>query len=124
MQIYKIDHVQLAMPPGGESEAVRFYEGLLGITNVPKPAALAVRGGCWFVHDELQIHLGVEEDFRPAKKAHPALLVHGLTELVERLSDHGVEARWDTELPNYLRAFISDPFGNRIELMECLSESM
>lgn len=120
MQIYKIDHVQLAMPPGGESEAVMFYEGLLGIPHVPKPAALAVRGGCWFVRDELQVHLGVEEDFRPAKKAHPALLVHGLTELVERLSAHGIEPRWDTELPNYLRAFISDPFGNRIELMEVL----
>jgi hypothetical protein len=81
MRIRGIEHVRLAMPPGKESEARSFYEGVLGIPEVPKPPNLAKRGGCWFVRDALKIHLGVENDFRPARKAHLALLVEDLPAL-------------------------------------------
>ena len=93
MRVQRIDHVQLAMPAGGEDDAAAFYEGLLGIPRVPKPEPLAARGGCWFVDGEVQLHLGVEDDFRPARKAHPALVVEGLAKLVERLRAAGVEVR-------------------------------
>jgi hypothetical protein len=83
--ISAVDHVQLAMPPGGEDEAAAFYEGVLGIPRVPKPPYLAKRGDCWFESDAVKIHLGVEGDFRPAKKAHPALLVDGLDRLIGEL---------------------------------------
>ena len=75
MGIVRLDHVQLAMPAGREADAVAFYEGVLGITQVPKPSHLAARGGCWFERGDLKVHLGVEADFRPATKAHPAFLV-------------------------------------------------
>ena len=117
-RIAQIDHVQLAMPVGREADAIAFYEDLLGIPNVPKPAALAVRGGCWFEDGELRIHLGVEADFRPAKKAHPALRVVGLPELVQRLRSHGLVVRDDEMLPGHERVYVDDPFGNRIELLE------
>ena len=117
-RIAQIDHIQLAMPVGCEAEAIAFYAGLLGIPNVPKPAALAVRGGCWFEDGELRIHLGTEADFRPARKAHPALRVVGLAELVQRLRSHGLEVRDDELLPGHERVYVDDPFGNRIELLE------
>src|SRR5687768_11044841 len=120
MPVERIEHVQLAMPAGGEAEATQFYEGLLGITHVPKPAHLASRGGCWFENDRLKIHLGVESGFRPARKAHPALLVSGLRELVSRLADAGVELLTDEPLEGYDRVYAYDPFGNRLELMEPL----
>ena len=115
-----LDHVQLAMPAGRESEATAFYEGLLGISNVPKPPHLAKRGGCWFEDGEVKIHLGVDADFRAAKKAHPALIVNGLRELVERLAHAGVTIKDDEPLEGYDRIYVDDPFGNRIELMEPL----
>jgi catechol 2,3-dioxygenase-like lactoylglutathione lyase family enzyme len=118
MQITRIDHVQLAMPPGREQDAVDFYEGLLGVPQVPKPAHLAVRGGCWFERGELKIHLGVEADFRPAQKAHPALSVHGLTELLDHLRASSVEVRDGEPLDGFDHAYVDDPFGNRIELIE------
>ena len=118
MQITRIDHVQLAMPPGREHDAVEFYEGLLGIPQVPKPAHLAARGGCWFERGELKIHLGVEADFRPALKAHPALAVRGLPELLTRLRERRVEVREGEPLDGFDHAYIDDPFGNRIELIE------
>jgi catechol 2,3-dioxygenase-like lactoylglutathione lyase family enzyme len=118
VRIDRIDHVQLAMPPGGEAVAVAFYEGLLGIRHVPKPAHLAVRGGCWFEDREVKVHLGVEHDFRPARKAHPALLVTDLPALVDVLRDAGIEVRDDEPLAGYDRVYVDDPFGNRIELME------
>jgi catechol 2,3-dioxygenase-like lactoylglutathione lyase family enzyme len=118
MTISRIDHVQLAMPPGREAEAVAFYEGVLGIPHVPKPPSLAVRGGCWFERDDLKIHLGVEAEFRPAKKAHPALLVEGLTELVAQLRAHSVTVRDAEPLDGIEHVYIDDPFGNRIELLE------
>lgn len=118
MRVRAIDHVQLAMPAGGEAEALAFYGGLLGIPVVPKPAHLAARGGCWFEADGLRVHLGVDPEFRPARKAHPALLVEDLPALVARLSAAGVAVRRDEPLEGYDRVYVDDPFGNRIELME------
>jgi hypothetical protein len=85
MELRSIDHVQLAMPPGGEAEARTFYEGVLGIPEIPKPANPAKRGGCWFARGALKVHLGVEKDFQPARKAHPAFLVEDLPCLKPRL---------------------------------------
>lgn len=118
MNVIRIDHVQLAMPAGGEDAATAFYEGLLGLRRVPKPPHLEVRGGCWFVGEDVQLHLGVEADFRPARKAHPALLVSGLTDLVEALRDGGANVYSDQPLQGFERVYVDDPFGNRIELME------
>jgi catechol 2,3-dioxygenase-like lactoylglutathione lyase family enzyme len=113
----RIDHVQLAMPVGGEPTARRFFVDVMGMTEVPKPAALAVRGGCWFRAGEVELHLGIEPDFRPAKKAHPALRVADLEGVIARLREAGVTVRDDDELPGVRRCFIDDPFGNRIELI-------
>jgi len=118
MPIVSIEHVQLAMPAGMENAAREFYQGLLGIPEVPKPPELAKRGGAWFERGSLKIHLGVEADFRPARKAHPALLVTDLEALVTRLRLHKVAVIDDDPLEGYLRVYITDPFGNRIELME------
>lgn len=120
--IHGIDHVQLAMPPGGERLAVDFYEGLLGIAQVPKPPHLAVRGGCWFEDDRVKIHLGVEQDFRPAKKAHPALLIEDVVRLVTALRAAGVEVVDDEPLDGYDRVYAYDPFGNRLEFMQPLQD--
>jgi catechol 2,3-dioxygenase-like lactoylglutathione lyase family enzyme len=119
MTILGIEHVQLAMPPGREAEAREFYSGLLGIPETTKPAELAKRGGAWFESGSLKIHLGVEADFRPARKAHPALLVRDLQALVDRLRKAGVGVLEDT-LDGYHRVYVADPFGNRLELMEPL----
>lgn len=118
MSIMRVDHIQLAMPAGGEGAARAFYAGLLGLVEVPKPASLAKRGGAWFEKGEVRLHLGVDQDFRPARKAHPGLLVHGLAELASRLRDAGVPVTEDALLPGYDRIYVEDPFGNRIELME------
>jgi catechol 2,3-dioxygenase-like lactoylglutathione lyase family enzyme len=120
MQISGIDHVQLAMPRGREDDARRFYGELLGLPEQPKPPNLAKRGGCWFGREGVVLHLGVEDGFRPARKAHPALLVDDLPALVERLGAAGVEVVRDEPLPGYDRVYVSDPFGNRIELLEPL----
>src|SRR4051794_31868604 len=101
-----LDHVQLAMPTGEEDTAERFYVGALGFTRLPKPEPLASRGGCWFGAGEVQVHLGVEADFRPAKKAHPALRVAGLDDLATHLADGGIDVKWDAELPNVKRCFV------------------
>lgn len=119
MVVYGIDHVQLAIPVGGEQVARRFYGNLLGLTEIPKPPNLAARGGAWFHCGPLQLHLGVESDFRPAKKAHPALLVNDLAGLLKTLTVAGFEVQYDSEpVRGFDRAFTSDPFGNRIELVE------
>lgn len=118
MRLVGIHHVQLAMPPGEEERAVAFYEGVLGIPQVDKPGHLAARGGCWFESAEVRIHLGVEPDFRPARKAHPALLVENLTRLKHALSQAGVAVVEDQPLPEYERCYVTDPFGNRIELLQ------
>lgn len=116
-RLLRVDHVQLAMPEGAEDEAERFYAGLLGLERQPKPEPLASRGGCWFSNGPVVLHLGVEGDFRPARKAHPALVVDDLDALVATLVEAGVEVRPDTELPGLERCFVDDPFGNRIELI-------
>lgn len=117
-RIRRLDHVQLAMPEGGEERARQFYQDALGIPEVPKPAYLAKRGGCWFERAELKIHLGVERDFHPAKKAHPALVVEGLEDLAAQLRARGYAVQPDSRLEGYRRFYVHDPFGNRIEFME------
>jgi catechol 2,3-dioxygenase-like lactoylglutathione lyase family enzyme len=117
-RIIAIDHVQLAMPAGGEDVARGFYEGILGLDELPKPAELAGRGGAWFAAGHVQVHLGVEADFRPARKAHPALEVRGLAALVARCEAAGIAVTRDVPLPGMDRVHVSDPFGNRIELVE------
>ena len=101
-----------------ESAAREFYQDVLGIPEVPKPPQLAKRGGAWFERGSLKIHLGVEADFRPARKAHPALLVVDLESMIVRLKERNVEVIDDDPLEGYLRVYVADPFGNRIELME------
>lgn len=120
MQVESIDHIQLAMPAGGEAAARRFYAKLLGIPEVPKPPKLAVRGGAWFERGALRVHLGVEEGFLPAKKAHPAFLVSDLPALVEQMQAAGVTIQDDANLPGFHRVYVEDPFGNRLELMEAM----
>jgi catechol 2,3-dioxygenase-like lactoylglutathione lyase family enzyme len=116
-EIVRLDHVQLAMPPGGEERAEIFYAGLLGFERVPKPEPLAARGGCWFVRGATAIHLGVEEDFRPARKAHPAFVVRDLAALESVLQAGGVEVRPNPERESGRGCYVDDPFGNRIELI-------
>ena len=111
-----LDHVQLAIPRGGEPVARRFYVDLLGLVEVPKPAEQAGRGGCWFESGDVKLHLGVEDDFRPARKAHPALRCRDYAGLLARLADAGVEMRPATDVPGVTRCHVFDPFGNRIEL--------
>ena len=118
MFITGIDHVQLAMPAGEEAKARAFYAGLLGLAEREKPAALAGRGGVWFGNDSVDVHLGVEEGFRAARKAHPAFGVRDLGGLRRRLEDAGVAVRDDDQLPGLTRIFVDDPFGNRIELID------
>lgn len=112
-----IHHVQLAMPAGGEAEAIAFYEGVLGIAQVPKPANLAERGGCWFEVSTVRIHLGVEKEFRPARKAHPALVVTNLADLRIHLTNRGIEVAEDEPLAGFDRFYAFDPFGNRLEFL-------
>jgi len=118
MRVVAIEHVQLAMPEGGEKQARRFYSELLGITETPKPPHLAVRGGCWFEQGALKVHLGVEKIFQPAKKAHPAFVVEDLPALKAKLAAAGFTPREDEALEGYDRCYVDDPFGNRLELME------
>jgi catechol 2,3-dioxygenase-like lactoylglutathione lyase family enzyme len=118
LKIVGVDHIQLAMPAGGEGKARAFYAGLMGVPEVPKPAALAARGGAWFESPQVKIHLGVDHEFRPARKAHPGLLVEGLSELTARLRSAGYEVI-DEPLNGRGRIYVDDPFGNRLELIEC-----
>lgn len=118
MQIVRVDHVQLAMPPGEEEAATAFYQGLLGLGRVPKPPHLEARGGCWFEDGTVRIHLGVEQDFRPARKAHPALIVEDLPALVATLTAASVPVSDGAPLEGFARVDVEDPFGNRLELME------
>ena len=116
-RLVAVDHVQLAMPRGGEDQARTFYVGALGLAEQPKPPNLAARGGCWFSNSQVTLHLGVEDDFRPARKAHPALTVEDLDALCSVLQDAGHGVRFDDELPGVRRCYVDDPFGNRIELI-------
>ncbi|HEX8836114.1 MAG TPA: VOC family protein [Candidatus Acidoferrum sp.] len=118
MRVLGVDHVQIAMPKGSEDRARGFYGEVLGMKEIPKPQALAGRGGCWFAAGAAQVHLGAEEDFRPAKKAHPALLVEGLDEILAKCRAAGLPSRPDAEIDGRRRVHVFDPFGNRLELME------
>lgn len=118
MPIVGIDHVQLAMPAGCEEQARRFYGEALGLPEKPKPADMAGRGGCWFESEHVKIHLGVDKNFRAATKAHPGLLVSDLRAILQRCRAQGCEGIDEASLPGYLRVFVNDPFGNRIELLE------
>jgi catechol 2,3-dioxygenase-like lactoylglutathione lyase family enzyme len=113
-----LHHVQLAIPPGGEDRCRAFWGDVLGMTEIDKPPVLAARGGCWFRGGGLEVHLGVEEDFQPARKAHPGILVAGLSSLAARLEAADVAVHWDEDLPGYDRFYTDDPFGNRLEFLE------
>jgi len=113
--LLRIDHVQLAMPPGGEALAEGFYSGVLGLPRVPKPPRLAARGGCWFESTAVHVHLGVEDPFVAARKAHPAFVVDDLRGFV---AAHHLDVRWSDEVPGTLRCHVDDPFGNRLELID------
>ncbi len=114
----RVHHVQLAMPRGGEDDARAFYGELLQMTEIPKPPGLADRGGIWFAQSRIELHLGVEEDFRPARKAHPGLLVTDLDELARRLSAVGQSVTPQEDIPGLLRFHAYDPFGNRLEFLQ------
>lgn len=118
MAFARMHHVQLALPPGREADARRFFVDMLGMVEVEKPAALAARGGAWFRAAEVELHLGVEDEFRPARKAHPGIVVTDLDDIVHRLADAGQQVRWDTEFPGFRRVYAEDPFGNRLEFLE------
>lgn len=118
MNVVGVDHVQLAIPAGSEEAARGFYSGVLGLTEVPKPPQLAARGGCWFERGRVQIHLGVEPSFAPARKAHPALLVKDLEAARRALEDAGARVEPDGSVPGVRRLYTEDPFGNRIELIQ------
>lgn len=120
--ITALDHVQLAAPPGSEPELRAFYTGVLGMAEIAKPPALAARGGCWFSAGGVVLHLGVEGDFRPARKAHPGIRVTGIEAFAERLAAHGAEVVWDDHLPGHARFYSSDPAGNRLEFLEPLPD--
>ncbi len=114
-----LHHVQLACPAGHEASLREFYVSVLGMTEKPKPAPLAARGGCWFLDEyEAELHLGVEPDFRPARKAHPALLRPDLDALAARLEQHGYPVKWgNDELPGFRRFYTEDCVGNRLEFV-------
>jgi catechol 2,3-dioxygenase-like lactoylglutathione lyase family enzyme len=114
-----IHHVQLACPAGAEHALRSYYRDLLGLTEVPRPPLLAGRGGCWFRGYGIELHLGVEEPFRPARKAHPGLLWPDLDALAHRLAAHGYPVRWadPAEFPGVRRFHTDDPYGNRLEFL-------
>lgn len=114
----KIDHVQLAAPIGSEGKAREFYQGVLGFTEVEKPEALRKRGGVWFSSVNISIHIGIEDPFVPAKKAHPAILVNDLEAMKEYLDRKEILYTVDDNLPGANRFYLFDPFGNRIEFLE------
>ena len=118
MRIEAIDHVQLAMPEGQEDKARSFYSDALGLSEVPKPSELAKRGGAWFETGDVRVHLGVEQNFRPARKAHPAFLVSNIDAFATRLRAADFEVTIDNDLPGFRRFYTNDPFGNRLEFME------
>ena len=116
--IGRLHHVQLAIPPGGEDRCRAFWGEVLGMEELEKPPVLAARGGCWFRGGGLEVHLGVEQDFAPARKAHPGILVTGLRDLADAFEAAGVDVTWDPEFPGHDRIYAHDPFGNRLEFLE------
>ncbi|MET7702541.1 VOC family protein [Streptomyces sp. NPDC005485] len=115
-----VDHVQLAAPPGSEDALRAYYADVLGMTEIPKPPVLAARGGCWFRAGPVQLHLGIEKDFLPARKAHPGLRVTDIEAYADRFAAHGAPVTWDDNLPGHRRFYSEDPVGNRLEFLEPL----
>ncbi|MFI7099748.1 VOC family protein [Streptomyces sp. NPDC050161] len=115
-----LDHVQLAAPPGSEPALRAFYAGTLGMTEVPKPPALATRGGCWFQSGTAHLHLGIDPDHHPSPKAHPGIRVHDITAFAARLTTTGTPLTWDDNLPGHRRFHTTDPVGNRLEFLEAV----
>jgi catechol 2,3-dioxygenase-like lactoylglutathione lyase family enzyme len=118
VSVLGIDHVQVAAPPGCEPEARAFYAHLLGLEELEKPEPLRARGGCWFRAGGDELHVGVETPFAPARKAHPGLVVDDLAALAERLRGEGIDVTPDDTIPGVTRAYVADPFGNRLELRQ------
>jgi catechol 2,3-dioxygenase-like lactoylglutathione lyase family enzyme len=119
IRVTRIDHIQIAGPVGCEAAAREFYGEILGLTEIEKPPMLRARGGCWFQCGDQQVHIGVEKNFRPAQKAHPAFAVSNLDELREILHSRGIETFDDDNLPGTCRFYATDPWGNRLEFVEC-----
>jgi catechol 2,3-dioxygenase-like lactoylglutathione lyase family enzyme len=120
-RVARFDHIQIAAPEGCESAAREFYGSVLGMKEIEKPPVLRVRGGCWFECGSQQLHIGVERNFQPAKKAHPAFAVSSLDELREALTERGVNVVDDHDLPGSRRFYAEDPWGNRLEFVEILA---
>ena len=118
MPILSIDHVQVAIPTGSDERARAFYSGILGFTEVAKPAEMAERKSIWFVSGAVNLHLGIEPDFHPARRAHPAFVVEGLDAILAACERAGLSTKPDTSFNRFRRAHVFDPFGNRLELME------
>ena len=118
VEFERLHHVQLAIPAGGEDAARRFYGGVLGMAELAKPEALRARGGCWFRGGGWEVHLGVEEPFAPARKAHPGVLVSGLDALAAALTAAGRAVEWDPHFPGHRRLYAHDDHGNRLEFLE------
>jgi catechol 2,3-dioxygenase-like lactoylglutathione lyase family enzyme len=118
MTLLALDHIQIAMPAGREAEARAFYAGVLGLEERDKPANLSKRGGCWFERGSIKVHLGVDPDFRPAAKAHPAFRVENVELLAKKAGAAGCRVAADEPLEGFARLYVYDPFGNRIELMQ------
>ena len=121
--ILTLDHLQMAIPAGGEDQARAFYGDLLGMTEIPRPDAILARGGVWFRSGGLALHLGVDPGFVPAFVAHPGLWVGGYAVLIARLVAAGADVTPDSKVPGVTRAFVLDPFGNRLELIDDASGS-
>ena len=121
-EFLRLHHVQLAIPAGGEDACRRFWGDALGMVEVEKPPVLAARGGCWFRGGGFEVHLGVEEEFSPARKAHPGFLVTDLPGLAARIEATGLPVTWDEDLPGFSRFHSADPFGNRLEFLTPLSD--
>jgi catechol 2,3-dioxygenase-like lactoylglutathione lyase family enzyme len=116
--LLSLHHVLLSVPAGSEGLCRRFWGDILGLTELGKPSPLALKGGCWFRGGGLEVHLGVETPFAPARKAHPGILVRGLHGLAEHLEATGHPVTWDGDFPGHERFYANDPFGNRLEFLE------
>ena len=116
--LVNVDHVQIAAPPGCDDAARAFYGGVLGLPELPMPEVLRGRASCWFQCGPQEIHIGIEEDFRPARKAHPAFVVTEIAALMEALHARGLEIMEDFSLTDRRRFFVFDPWGNRLEFLQ------
>jgi len=118
----RLHHMQLAMPRAEERAARDFFVGVLGMTEVDKPPVLAARGGAWFRAGDVELHLGVEDNFQPARKGHPGIVVTDLDDVVHRLIESGQDVSWDADFPGFRRVYAHDPFGNRLEFLQPASQ--